>query len=392
MGAAMKNLMLIFLLMILVPASSRAQHPIATADLTFIDPDRDNRQVACDVYYPGDAPGPAGYPVVALGHGYLMGSGLYYWWGQQLAAAGYVAAVPRTGGELFPDHAVFAADLAFVTRALVQAGQEPQSPLFGLTADRRIVAGHSMGGGCSLLAAATDPGIMAVANFAAAETNPSAIGVCSQIECPVLLFGGANDCVSPPGQNQIPMYQALEANWRVLAILDGASHCQFAADSFICGLGESCSADIARQEQWDRTWYLLEPWLAAVTGSDSSAGSEFSGRVVEAQIWAAIEQAGSLSPAPPPAPGPELLAWPNPFNPLTTLRFHLDDYQVVRLDIYDLSGRLVAQPLSGPRAPGWQTVAWDGCDRSGRALASGQYLARLTTSTTTSSLKLILAR
>ncbi len=389
----MKNLMLIFLLMILIPVSSRAQHPIATADLTFIDPDRDNRQVACDIYYPGDAPGPTGYPVVALGHGYLLGSGLYSWWGQQLAGAGYVAAVPRTGGELFPDHAVFAADLAFVTRALVQAGQEPQSPLFGLTADRRIVAGHSMGGGCSLLAAAGDPGIMGVVNFAAAETNPSAIDVGNQIECPVLLFGGSNDCVSPPGQNQVPMFDALDGSWRTLAILDGASHCQFAAYSFICGLGESCSADITRQEQWDRTWYLLEPWLEAVTGSDSSGGSEFSGRVVEAQPWAAITQAGSLSPAPPSASSPEMVAWPNPFNPATSIHFSLpESAATVSLRVYDVAGRLVKTLHLGALPEGDHQVVWRGDDTEGRTVASGVYYCRLEAAGHVRTRSMVLAR
>ena len=72
-------------------------------------------------------------------------------------------------------------------------------------------------------------------------------------------------------------------------------------------------------------------------------------------------------------------ARPNPFNPRTTLRFHLPSAQTVRLVIHDLSGRLVRTVVSGTLASGRHAVEWDGRDDIGRGVASGSYRARLVT-------------
>ena len=388
----MKSSLQFFILALLMlgAATALADYPVATASLTFNDPDRGGRPVPCDLYYPDGMPAPAGFPVLAVGHGFLMSTEVYSWLGERLAGAGYVVAVPRTGGELFPDHGEFAADLAFATRAVVEAGNDEASPLFGLTADRRGVLGHSMGGGASLLAAAGDPGLRAVANLAAAETNPSAIAASAQLDCAVLLVAGTNDCVTPPADHQLPMYQALDTTWRTLAVLDGASHCQFAANSFTCNLGEFCSADITRELQWERTWYLLEPWLAASLRADAQALARFSERLSEASAWATIQTEGSASTVLPPAPDLDLTAFPNPFNPVTSLRFQLGTSAHTTLAIFDAAGRKVATPLARHLEAGAHQIEWRGVDESGRSLASGLYLVRLVTRAGTSTTKLLL--
>jgi hypothetical protein len=88
---------------------------------------------------------------------------------------------------------------------------------------------------------------------------------------------------------------------------------------------------------------------------------------------------GTTSPAPMPAlAGADLKAnYPNPFNPRTTLAFELASDQQVALNIYSLDGRLVRELISGTRSAGRHEVAWDGLDRSGRAVPSGTYLYRL---------------
>ncbi len=70
-------------------------------------------------------------------------------------------------------------------------------------------------------------------------------------------------------------------------------------------------------------------------------------------------------------------AVPNPFNPLTTLSFDLAGPGPVRLDVFDLRGRLVRRLLDQPLPAGVHRVAWDGRDSKGRAAASGTYLYRL---------------
>ena len=69
---------------------------------------------------------------------------------------------------------------------------------------------------------------------------------------------------------------------------------------------------------------------------------------------------------------------PNPFNPATEIRFTLPADQVVRLAVYDISGRLVRTLVDETRLAGDHAARWDGTDRSGRAVASGTYFARLT--------------
>jgi hypothetical protein len=64
--------------------------------------------------------------------------------------------------------------------------------------------------------------------------------------------------------------------------------------------------------------------------------------------------------------------YPNPFNPVTTLRYALPEAATVRLVVYDLLGREVARLVEGVQQAGHHAVAFDGS-----GLASGVYLYRL---------------
>jgi C1A family cysteine protease len=68
---------------------------------------------------------------------------------------------------------------------------------------------------------------------------------------------------------------------------------------------------------------------------------------------------------------------PNPFNPLTTIRFDLPAAGKVRLAVYDVAGRLVRVLVEGEVSAGSHEAVWDGRDGSGRSASSGSYLARL---------------
>lgn len=85
-------------------------------------------------------------------------------------------------------------------------------------------------------------------------------------------------------------------------------------------------------------------------------------------------------------------AWPNPFNPKTTISFTLDDSQPVELAVYDVSGRLVRLLDEGVRGPGSHSVPWDGRDQTGAGAASGVYMVRLTGREEVLTGKLLLAR
>ena len=70
--------------------------------------------------------------------------------------------------------------------------------------------------------------------------------------------------------------------------------------------------------------------------------------------------------------------FPNPFNPLTTIKFDLPDPMAAGVNVYDLRGRLV-KTLVGRRAmnPGPHEAVWDGKDDAGRSVAAGVYIYRL---------------
>lgn len=70
--------------------------------------------------------------------------------------------------------------------------------------------------------------------------------------------------------------------------------------------------------------------------------------------------------------------YPNPFNPSTEIRFSLAKPADVRLEIYDIMGRVVATLIQEPMTAGYHKVAWEGKNNTGQAVSSGVYFYRLT--------------
>jgi hypothetical protein len=68
---------------------------------------------------------------------------------------------------------------------------------------------------------------------------------------------------------------------------------------------------------------------------------------------------------------------PNPFNPLTEIRFSLAQSGPASLAIYDAGGRLVKELARGSFPAGDHRLLWDGSDAQGRLVASGVYVYRL---------------
>ncbi|MBM3287462.1 MAG: hypothetical protein FJY88_08960 [Candidatus Eisenbacteria bacterium] len=68
---------------------------------------------------------------------------------------------------------------------------------------------------------------------------------------------------------------------------------------------------------------------------------------------------------------------PNPIAGGTAVRFSLAETVVVRLGVFDCSGRMVRALEDAVRGPGAHEVSWDGKDDAGRSVPSGTYFARL---------------
>lgn len=93
-----------------------------------------------------------------------------------------------------------------------------------------------------------------------------------------------------------------------------------------------------------------------------------------------------------PAAVARLDCFPNPFNPVTTLRIDGAEGRRVRLTVHDAAGRLVRVLHEGVVADASLAVAWDGRDEAGRELPAGVYLARLAGSGASDTEKLVLVK
>ena len=69
--------------------------------------------------------------------------------------------------------------------------------------------------------------------------------------------------------------------------------------------------------------------------------------------------------------------YPNPFNPTTTITYHLPEAAHVSLSVYNVAGQRVAELVSGQQSEGIHQAVWDGRDAAGVSVASGLYLYRI---------------
>ena len=70
--------------------------------------------------------------------------------------------------------------------------------------------------------------------------------------------------------------------------------------------------------------------------------------------------------------------YPNPFNPSTIIPYQLPTATHVRLEVFNLLGQRIATLVDGTRPAGFHTATWHATDGSGRAVAAGVYIYRMT--------------
>jgi hypothetical protein len=90
--------------------------------------------------------------------------------------------------------------------------------------------------------------------------------------------------------------------------------------------------------------------------------------------WTLFETDRVMTPQVSLAVGP---AYPNPFNPSTTVAYTTPKAGVARVDVFDAAGRFVRTLVNGPVAAGRHTAIWDGMTTGGTTAASGVYFVRL---------------
>jgi hypothetical protein len=70
-------------------------------------------------------------------------------------------------------------------------------------------------------------------------------------------------------------------------------------------------------------------------------------------------------------------ASPNPFNPTTTISFHVPQSSHVTLSIYDIAGHRINTLVNRTMEQGLERVVWDGRDAYGNPVGSGVYFYRV---------------
>ncbi|MEU5849583.1 dienelactone hydrolase family protein [Saccharopolyspora shandongensis] len=147
-----------------------------------------------------------GLPAIAFGHGWLQPPRRYLGLLRHLASWGIVVAAPGSQRGAFASHRLFAGDLRAALDICV--GVRLGEGEISVDEKRLGVAGHAMGGGCAVLAAADAPRIRSVATLAAAETMPSAFETASRVEVPGLHIAAGQDLLAPPVANAEPIARA----------------------------------------------------------------------------------------------------------------------------------------------------------------------------------------
>ncbi|MGH2569725.1 MAG: S8 family serine peptidase, partial [bacterium] len=128
-------------------------------------------------------------------------------------------------------------------------------------------------------------------------------------------------------------------------------------------------------------------WTVRVYGTDCPLGTQGYAVVANGDLFHAME---SSAPGPTETdaiardtrPAPESFRLsamtPNPFRDATEVRYTVPEPAGVRIEVYDVRGRLVRALVDRPVSAGEFRATWDGRDGAGRPASPGIYFVRLT--------------
>ena len=85
-------------------------------------------------------------------------------------------------------------------------------------------------------------------------------------------------------------------------------------------------------------------------------------------------------------------AYPNPFNPVTTLPYDLPEQSIVNIIIYNMLGREVKTLINQTQDAGYRSVLWDATNNYGKPVSAGIYLYQLQAGEYISTKKMVLMK
>ena len=320
------------------------------------------RNIGTEVYYPATVAGNntavanGQFPVVVFGHGFAMTWDSYDNIYNRLAALGYIVLLPRTESSIFPtpSHANFADDMKLLaTQGLLLNSTSTPTALAtfnGKVLQKSAIGGHSMGAGCSYIAAQNNSTVTCIFNLAAATSNTagiSSVAGASLVTVPALVISGEKDNVADTTV-QNSHYNPTASTIKFHSIIKDVTHCDFGnGTSTTCTIGQAaCSGAGCNATLFARYMSYIEPFLAHQLKNDCVAGNNFMtlilnpsadrvGRKVVGNIACSVtgiqEQSFSNN----------LIVFPNPTEGKLNISFSSEITTPITFELYDISGRLV---------------------------------------------------
>jgi len=172
------------------------------------------------------------YGLIAVSPGFTAPGSSMYFWGERLSTHGFVVIVIDTTTVLDqPEQR--ASQLMAALNHVTDLGRSRSSPLYGkVDATRRAVAGHSMGGGGALVAAAGNPSLKAAIPMA--PWNLASVLRFGGIRVPTMVLACQLDAIAPTAIHASAFYTALPASTPKayaemrgddhLCVMDGGGH------------------------------------------------------------------------------------------------------------------------------------------------------------------------
>ena len=84
--------------------------------------------------------------------------------------------------------------------------------------------------------------------------------------------------------------------------------------------------------------------------------------------------------------------YPNPFNPVTTIRYDLSKESLVDITIYDMLGNVVHNLVNANESPGYKSIQWNATNNQGKPVSAGVYLYKIQAENFVDTKKMILLK
>ncbi|MBI5258646.1 MAG: alpha/beta hydrolase [Burkholderiales bacterium] len=167
------------------------------------------------IYYPSTS---GQYGLIAISPGFTATESSVAWIGRKLASHGFVAIVINTNTTLDQPASRARQLRAALDHARLRASSTVRSRI---DASRQAVAGHSMGGGGSLIAAEDDPTLKASFPLTPWNTTTSF----TNVRVPTMIFGADGDTIAAVAAHARPFYASIPSSTKkAYAELNGATH------------------------------------------------------------------------------------------------------------------------------------------------------------------------